>query len=153
VIHGGDLTEKATRDEFTLMRDILRQQSLPVYACIGNHDRYLPTSRSDLRELLAGHFPDGELDYAFLEPPLRFVVMDVALEDQPVRARKVQWLRDTLENDTTTPTIFIWHYPRLQPWRSVAVWIPPAGLESTRTGSAARDASARTQRRRVNQWP
>ena len=111
VIHGGDLTEKATRDEFLLIRDVLAAQSLPVYACLGNHDRYLPTSRSDARELLAAHFPEGALDYTFLKPPLRFVVMDVAIEEESVRAQKEDWLDGTLRADRTTPTIFVWHYP------------------------------------------
>jgi hypothetical protein len=111
VIHGGDLTEKATRDEFMLIRDVLAAQSLPVYACIGNHDRYLPTSRSDALELLAPHFPGGALDYTFARPPLRYVVMDVAVENEAVREQKAQWLRETLSADRTTPTIFVWHYP------------------------------------------
>jgi len=111
VIHGGDLTENATRDQFLLIRDVFAAQPLPVYACLGNHDRYLPASRIDALELLASHFPDGALDYAFILPPLRFVVMDVAIEDDAVRDRKLEWLRRTLAEDIQTPTIFVWHYP------------------------------------------
>jgi hypothetical protein len=111
VIHGGDMTDTATRDEFTLVRNVLAAQPLPVYGCIGNHDRYLATSRSDARELLERHFPGGELDYAFMKGPLRFVVLDVEIEDPKVRARKLQWLDDTLRADRETPTLFVWHYP------------------------------------------
>jgi hypothetical protein len=111
VIHGGDLTENATRDQFLLIRDILAAQSLPVYACLGNHDRYLPGSRIDALELLAPHFPDGALDYSFRRPPLRFIVMDVAIEDDGVREGKLEWLRHALAEDAETPTIFVWHYP------------------------------------------
>jgi hypothetical protein len=111
VVHGGDMTEAATREEFLLLRDVLKSQPLPVYGCIGNHDRYLPTSRPDARELLAALFPGGELDYSFTKPPLRFVVLDVEIEREDVRARKLQWLHDTLRADSVTPTVFVWHYP------------------------------------------
>jgi hypothetical protein len=118
VIHGGDLTENATRDQFQLIRSVFAAQTLPVYACLGNHDRYLPASRIDALELLAPHFPAGALDYAFHRPPLRFIVMDVAIEDDAVREEKVGWLRETLAEDTHTPTVFVWHYP---PFNSGAV--------------------------------
>lgn len=111
VLHGGDMTETATRDEFALVRNVLRAQPLPVYGCIGNHDRYLPSSRADARELLAPHFPGGALDYTFRQGPIRFVVLDVEIEDEGVRARKQQWLHDTLRSDVTFPTVFVWHYP------------------------------------------
>ncbi|MDH4064112.1 MAG: metallophosphoesterase [Acidobacteriota bacterium] len=111
VLHGGDLTERATRDEFVLMRDTLRAQSLPVYGCIGNHDRYLDTSRADARDVLAAHFPGGTLDYVLPKPPLRFVVFDVEVEREEARTRTLGWLRDTLRADTKTPTVFVWHYP------------------------------------------
>ena len=113
VMHGGDLTENATREQFALMRDVLAAQTLPVYGCIGNHDRYLESSRSDALELLGAHFPGGTLDYVVRRPPLRFVVLDVAIEQERMRDAKVQWLRETLRADTTTPTVFVWHYPPL----------------------------------------
>jgi len=111
VIHGGDMTERATRDEFVLMRDTLAAQALPVYGCIGNHDRYLPSSRADALDVLARHFPGGALDYVVTHPPLRFVVFDVAVELEAQREGKIAWLDDTLAADRTTPTIFVWHYP------------------------------------------
>ena len=111
VVHGGDMTEHATRDEFTLMRDVLAAQPLPVYGCIGNHDRYLATSRSDALEVLTAHFPGGALDYTVSYLPLRFVVFDVAVEQEEWREARIAWLRETLSADRTTPTIFVWHYP------------------------------------------
>ena len=110
VIHGGDMTERALRDEFALMAGILKAQPLPVYGCIGNHDRSLVSSRPDARELLADHFPGGQLDYSFERPPLRFVVLDVEIEEPVMQARKRAWLRETLATDTTTPTVVVWHY-------------------------------------------
>lgn len=111
VLHGGDMTERATRDEFLLMRDTLAAQPLPVFGCIGNHDRYLPTSRADALDLLAAHFPGGALDYVISRPPLRIVVFDVAVEMETLRDAKIAWLRDTLAADRVTPTILVWHYP------------------------------------------
>lgn len=111
VMHGGDMTERATRDEFQLMRETLAAQSLPVYGCIGNHDRYLPSSRSDARELLAAHFPGGSLNYVLSRPPLRFVVFDVAVEDPAVRERERAWLHDALHAEPDVPTVLVWHYP------------------------------------------
>lgn len=111
VIHGGDMTEKATRDEFQLMRDTLAAQPLPVYGCIGNHDRYLATSRPDALELLAPHFPGASLDYVISRPPLRIVVFDVAVELEAQRDARIAWLRETLMADRLTPTLFVWHYP------------------------------------------
>ena len=113
VMHGGDMTEHATRDEFVLMRNVLQAQELPVYGCIGNHDRYLETSRSDARDVLAAHFPGGTLDYAFTIGSLRFVVLDVAIEREELRAEQIAWLRTTLNADRSTPTVFVWHYPPL----------------------------------------
>ena len=110
VIHGGDMTERALREEFALIAGILKAQPLPVYGCIGNHDRYLVTSRPDARELLADHFPGGELDYSFMRRPIRFVVLDVEIEEPVMQERERMWLRDTLAADTTTPTVLVWHY-------------------------------------------
>jgi 3',5'-cyclic AMP phosphodiesterase CpdA len=111
VIHGGDMTERATRDEFALMSEVLKAQPVPVYGCIGNHDRYLETSRGDARELLADYFPGGSLDYTFSKPPVRFVVFDVEVERDEARERTLRWLHDTLRADAQTPTVFVWHYP------------------------------------------
>jgi predicted MPP superfamily phosphohydrolase len=111
VIHGGDMTDTATRAEFGVVRDVLGSQPLPVYGCIGNHDRYLPASRDDARELLASHFPGGELDYTFTRGPLRFVVLDVEIEEAKARTRQLQRLEALLHSDTDTPTLFVWHYP------------------------------------------
>ena len=110
VVHAGDMTERALREEFALMAGVLKSQPLPVYGCIGNHDRYLVTSRSDARELLADHFPGGELSYSVMKPPLRFVVFDVEIEEPAMQAHQRAWLRETLGADTITPTVVVWHY-------------------------------------------
>jgi hypothetical protein len=110
VVHGGDMTERARREEFALMAGILESQPLPVYGCIGNHDRYLVTSRPDARELLADHFPGRELSYQLVRPPLRFVVFDVEIEEPAMQEHQRAWLRDSLAADRDTPTVVVWHY-------------------------------------------
>jgi hypothetical protein len=109
-MHGGDMTEYAMREEFAMFAGVLKSQPLQVYGCMGNHDVYLPTSRQDARELLVDYFPDGNLDYALRKPPIRFVVMDVEIEERAVREEKQDWLRRTLATDRETPTVFLFHY-------------------------------------------
>ncbi len=109
-MHGGDMTEYAMREEFAMFAGVLKSQRLQVYGCMGNHDVYLPTSRQDARELLVDHFPGGDLDYALSKPPIRFVVMDVEIEERAVREEKQDWLRRTLAADRETPTVFLFHY-------------------------------------------
>ncbi len=110
VMHGGDMTENATRDEFALFAGIVGSQPLPVYGCMGNHDVYLESSRPDALELLGDLFPGGSLSYALPKPPLRFVVLDVKIEEPEARDDQRAWLRDTLMADRQTPTIVVWHY-------------------------------------------
>lgn len=110
VLHGGDMTEGATHEEFALFAGLLRNQPLPLYGCIGNHDAYHPTSRSDALELLSNCFPGGSLDYSFMRPPVRFLVLDENIARPEKREAKQDWLRKTLKADTQTPTILLWHY-------------------------------------------
>ncbi len=111
VMHGGDMTERATRDEFQLVREVCAAQPLPVYGCIGNHDRYLESSRSDALEVLGTHFPGGTLDYVLKRAGLRLVVFDVAIETPERRQAAVAWLEQAFRADAVTPTVFVWHYP------------------------------------------
>ena len=110
VMHGGDMTENATRDEFALFAGIVGSQPLPVYGCMGNHDVYLDSSRPDALELLGDQFPGGTLDYVLSKPPLRFVVLDVKIEEPDAREAQRAWLRETLAADRRSPTIVVWHY-------------------------------------------
>lgn len=110
VVHAGDMTERALREEFALMAGVLKSQPMPVYGCIGNHDRYLVTSRPDARELLADSFPGGALSYQLARSPLRFVVFDVEIEEPAMQDHQRAWLRDALAADRLTPTLVVWHY-------------------------------------------
>jgi predicted phosphodiesterase len=110
VLHGGDMTETALRSEFEEIAGIIGGRSFPVYGCLGNHDVYLDSSRPDALDVLGAHFPDGALDYTFTHAPVRFVVMDVAIEQPELEAARQEWLRRTLDADRRVPTVFTWHY-------------------------------------------
>ncbi|MBC8101250.1 MAG: metallophosphoesterase [Cytophagales bacterium] len=113
VQHGGDMTEGATRDEFALLSSVLRDQPLPVYGCLGNHDVYHAESRADALDLLSRHFPSGALDYTYRHGGLRFVVLDENISNPKTRDAKRRWLEAALQQDRKTPTIVVWHYAPL----------------------------------------
>ena len=77
---------------------------------MGNHDVYLDSSRPDALELLGDQFPGGGLDYVLSKPPLRFVVLDVKIEEPDAREAQRAWLREALAADRQTSTLVIWHY-------------------------------------------
>ncbi len=123
----GDMVNRATRSEFELLAGVLDATELPVYGCVGNHDSYLSSSRADLLELAPELFPGGSFDYVLARDPLRFIVMDASWwrtgdgESTDhydagssvkigLRPEQMQWLRDTLAADTSTPTVVVWHY-------------------------------------------
>ena len=123
----GDMVNAAAREQFEMLADVLSTTSLPVYGCVGNHDAYNSSSRGDMLELVPGLFPEGETNYTFRRGPLRFIVLDASywrtkdgqITDQFDRDNwsgiglaegSLQWLRDSLAEDTQTPTIVVWHY-------------------------------------------
>ncbi len=127
-IIAGDMTNTATREQFTDLSQVCRESDLPVFGCIGNHDSYLASSRLDALELCAGQFPGGKTDYVLDRPPLRLIVLDgshwrnkagefVDHYDRSdsggigIRPEQIEWLRETLAADTETPTVVCWHYP------------------------------------------
>ncbi len=124
----GDMTDGGTREQFALLAQACAGTDLPVYGCIGNHDSYHASSRSDALELCAKLFPTGSTDYAVRLGRLRFVVLDgshwkakdgrfVDRYDAAdsggigVKPEQIQWLQDTLAADRHAPTIFVWHFP------------------------------------------
>ncbi|MDF9832156.1 putative phosphodiesterase [Ereboglobus sp. PH5-5] len=126
-IIAGDMTDDARRDQFSDLARVIKRAGLPVYGCIGNHDTSR-NSRKDIAATIPMLFPDGpkNTDYAFARPPLRFIVLDGShwrdssgkLHDHRTnkndkttpRDGALDWLRDTLAKDTTTPTIVVSHY-------------------------------------------
>lgn len=126
-IIAGDMTNSGVRGDFEILANALAATELPIYGCVGNHDAYHSSSRPEMLELVPGLFPGGDFNYTFERGPLRFIVLDASYwrnregeindfyeSDSYVgiglQEGQVEWLRETLEADTLTPTIVIWHY-------------------------------------------
>ena len=124
----GDMTDGGKRKQFEEFAGAVKRAGLPVHACVGNHDTYSENSRRDMASLIPKLFPSGprETDYALSRPPLRFIVLDGSHwrgKDAPVQGHRsaqagqhtyrdemLDWLRNTLAKDTSTPTIVVSHF-------------------------------------------
>jgi 3',5'-cyclic AMP phosphodiesterase CpdA len=101
---------------------------MPVYGCVGNHDAYHASARNDQLGILPSLFPAGRTHYTFTKSPLRFIVLDASYWRTPdggftetysrgetrgigIKPEQIDWLRQTLSADTTTPTVVVSHYP------------------------------------------
>ena len=126
-IIAGDMVDGATRPQFAQLADVLKTSGLPVFGCVGNHDAYHASSRADQLELLPSMFPGGKTSYVLERLPLRFIVLDASYwrtldggftetydraktRGIGIKPEQIEWLRETLAADTTTPTIIVWHY-------------------------------------------
>ncbi len=69
VIHGGDLTDCATTDEFVWMRDILQELNAPYVAMIGNHD-LLGTGLEVFEAMY------GDVDFSFIAGGVKFICIN-----------------------------------------------------------------------------
>ncbi len=123
----GDMTDGGRRDQFESLASVIKNASLPVYGCVGNHETFGSTSRKDLMELVPHLFPLAKTDYVLSKPPLRFVVLDgswwhdregniLSGYDRSkavgvtIKPEQLEWLRSTLAADAHTPTVVLWHY-------------------------------------------
>jgi len=126
-IIAGDMTDHGWRKEIEIFANVIERGGLPVYGCYGNHDTFDPAARANYASLMPELFPFGHknTDYAFTRPPLRLIVLDGGYwrdEDGKLHEHRVpnavsayrdditDWLRKTLAQDTTTPTIIISHF-------------------------------------------
>ena len=124
----GDMTDSATREQFETLAGVLKASGLPAYGCVGNHDAYRSSSRPDMLDLMPWAFPGGKTDYVLDKQPLRFVVVDASYwrtkdgkfvdfyerantRGIGMKPEQVEWLRGALAEDTSTPTVVMWHYP------------------------------------------
>ncbi|MGL4852982.1 MAG: metallophosphoesterase family protein [Phocaeicola sp.] len=74
VLHGGDQSDFGATKEFTWMRDIMNQLTMPYVVVIGNHD-CLGTGKESFRTIY------GETNMAFTAGDMRFVCLNTnALE-------------------------------------------------------------------------
>jgi len=126
-IIAGDMTDHAWRKEIEIFAGVVERGGLPVYGCYGNHDSFDPAARANYASLMPKLVPAGpeNTDYAFTRVPLRFIVLDGSYwrdKDGKLHAHLIpdavpayrdditDWLRETLADDTATPTIIISHF-------------------------------------------
>lgn len=127
VILGGDMVDHGTAEEYSLLRDIVRESGVEVFGVLGNHDTVRLTSRDDVMRYDADLFPGGKTYYTVVKPPLRFVMLDKAYwrsesgAISPCRVpgkfiantispEQVDWLQSILRADPQTPTLVISHF-------------------------------------------
>ena len=114
-IIAGDATNNGRRSQIEPLAAAIKRAGLPVHGVYGNHDVYQPTSRADFTSMIPGYFPPGPNngDYTFTRGPLRFIILDgthIIGKRHEYRDGMLDWLRDILAKDTTTPTIVCSHY-------------------------------------------
>lgn len=77
VLHGGDITDRGTPEEFHLAGECCDSVDIPIRGCLGNHDLYTASFTCDaLAGSLQGIFPNGNSSYVFDMLGLRFWVLD-----------------------------------------------------------------------------
>lgn len=113
VIHTGDVTHHARREEYVLARKILSELDMPVYITPGNRD-----SRALLKDVFA---EDGYLSehanfihYARNIGEIRLVAVDTLANDSnmgDLDDERLAALKTTLDAAPNTPTALFMHHP------------------------------------------
>lgn len=108
VIHGGDLADFGTTDEFEWARDYMLELNVPWLCILGNHD-CLGTGLSVFQSVF------GDIDYAFTAGNVRFLCLNTnALEfDYADDVPNLTFLASELNNYPTEceKTVVIMHAP------------------------------------------
>ena len=113
VIHTGDTVHQGLAEEYSQLREILSELSLPVLLVPGNRD-HLNTLREHFN-----HFPylpqTGEfLHYTLEDWPIRLVALDSIEKGERKGVfckRRVEWLDKTLSEQPDRPTLIFLHHP------------------------------------------
>jgi 3',5'-cyclic-AMP phosphodiesterase len=106
----GDMTERGDAESYRMLAEIISGYEIPVYLCLGNHDR---------RNNFCKHFQDAPknsdfVQYALTIGPLRLIVLDTLQEGRHGGAfceQRAGWLTTQLAQDLTIPTIIAMHHP------------------------------------------
>jgi Icc protein len=106
----GDLTEAATEEQYTALKQALSPLDVPLYVLAGNHD-----SREAIRRSfdLPGD-ADEPVQYAVDLGPLRLVVLDTVVPGSDAGAfdgARREWLEAELEVAPGAPTMIAMHHP------------------------------------------
>lgn len=136
ILATGDIVSTQTREAMLEARDQMNALNIPYYPMGGNHDFVVSESRDWFLEAFHNHLPQKSTYYHFTHNNLRFIVLDPwwlwsdntlhPISEASVREKldnslegarwalppeQIQWLQETLQNDTVTPTIIACHYP------------------------------------------
>lgn len=108
----GDLVHNVQPAEYTRLKRILQQLTMPVYLIPGNHD-----SRELIRETFTEHTylpSSGYLQYTVENYPIRFIMLDTNVPGKgygELDAQRLHWLDQQLGEQPNKPTIIFMHHP------------------------------------------
>ena len=113
VLATGDLVYEPDERAYRVLRELLDELEMPVYAIPGNHDD---------RDMMLGTFGDlgylprdGEfLHYTIEDRPLRFIALDTVIPGSvggEMCPRRLAWLEDRLAEEPGRPTVIVMHHP------------------------------------------
>jgi 3',5'-cyclic AMP phosphodiesterase CpdA len=113
VLVSGDLTDCGLAEEYALVADGLAALPMPVFVVPGNHDRRDALVRG-LWDRHSFYLPDGFINYAIDEYPLRLVGLDSVAPGVGHGAfcsERQAWLTHTLAQGGGVPTLVMIHHP------------------------------------------
>lgn len=110
IVITGDIADKGDVASYEWFRQEIRQLSLPILMCMGNHD-----SRASFRQVFpdAAH-EDGFIQYVVDDHPLRIVVVDTLEEGRHGGGfceKRAAWLEARLAEAPDRPTLLVLHHP------------------------------------------
>jgi 3',5'-cyclic AMP phosphodiesterase CpdA len=119
VLMTGDLTDYGRPEEYTLLRELLRPLSMPVFVIPGNHDE-----RGALRAAFGGEaYLDGQtldgqtggfIQYAIENYPVRLIGLDTLIAGEmqgTLCSERLAWLDARLGEQPDRPTVLFMHHP------------------------------------------
>lgn len=110
-IIAGDLAEKGTSRELSMVKEIFATLSMPLFVVPGNHDYVSQTDRKPYDDL----FP-GCSNYRFNHKGWQFVGLDstegLRYEKTHIQDHTLKWLDDNIHKlDKKRPTVCFTHFP------------------------------------------
>jgi len=111
VLVTGDLTESGTPEGYAALRDALAPLAMPVWPCLGNHDRRANFCRAFPQ---VGTDAAGFVQYEGALAGLRLLMLDTLEEGRhggAFCAARADWLTAQLAKAPDVPTIIVMHHP------------------------------------------
>ena len=110
-LHAGDLTDKAERDYFGLVKEIFEPLPGPFHPVIGNHDYVSNTDRTTYTQVFPRQF-----NYHFTHRGWQFIGLDTSdgqrYEKTSIQPETFRWLDEQLPKlNQRKPTVIFTHFP------------------------------------------